>query len=553
MSGWVRTHLPCPSPDCGSSDAFSINDRGWGKCFSCGRNFRVGEEEQVGRQVARKTVPDRSLVPFGEYRALTKRGLTEETCRKFGYFVGEFNGKTVQVAPYYNKEGQLVAQKVRFPNKDFITTGDFKKVSLFGSQLWGSGGKKLVITEGEIDAMTVSQLQGHKWPVVSVPNGAQGAANSIKDNLEWVMSFEEVILMFDMDDPGREAAVKVAELLPPGKAKIASLPLKDANECLVQGKGEEVIRAIWNAREYRPDGIVDIDELIEEIEKPIEMGLPWCFPTLTKYTYGRRPGEIYAVGAGTGVGKTDFLTQQIAFDVTELQERVGVIYLEATPVETGKRIAGKIDGVRYHVPDAGWSLEQLRATLQSLKGKITFYDNWGSTEWDVIKKKIRFMVVSKGIRLIYLDHLTAMADPSNEKESIETLMKEMAGLANELGCIIHFVSHLSTPEGKPHEEGGRVMIRHFKGSRSIGFWSYLMIGLERNQQAEDEDERQTTTLRILKDRYTGQATGKTILLGYDSETGRLFEKEGQAEDYGFDDTTELKEDNTLPWEGSTDF
>jgi len=535
MSEWVQTHLPCPSPDCGSSDAFSINDRGWGKCFSCGRNFRVGEEGQGGRQVARKIVPDRSLVPFGEYRALTKRGLTEETCRKFGYFVGEFNGKAVQVAPYYNKEGQLVAQKVRFPNKDFVTTGDFKKVSLFGSQLWGSGGKKLVITEGEIDAMTVSQLQGHKWPVVSVPNGAQGAANSIKDNLEWVMSFEEVILMFDMDDPGREAAVKVAELLPPGKAKIASLPLKDANECLVQGKGEEVIRAIWNAREYRPDGIVDIDELIEEIEKPVEMGLPWCFPTLTKYTYGRRPGEIYAVGAGTGVGKTDFLTQQIAFDVTELQERVGVIYLEATPVETGKRIAGKIDGVRYHVPDAGWRPEQLRATLHSLKGKITFYDNWGSTEWDVIKKKIRFMVVSKGIRLIYLDHLTAMADPSNEKESIETLMKEMASLANELGCIIHFVSHLSTPEGKPHEEGGRVMIRHFKGSRAIGFWSYLMIGLERNQQAEDEEERQTTTFRILKDRYTGQSTGKVILLGYDVNTGRLYEKGGVAEDFGFDE------------------
>lgn len=545
MSEWVQTHLPCPSPDCGSSDAFSINDRGWGKCFSCGRNFRVGEEGQGGRQVARKIVPDRSLVPFGEYRALTKRKLTEETCRKFGYFVGEFNGKTVQVAPYYNKEGQLVAQKVRFPNKDFVTTGDFKKVSLFGSQLWGSGGKKLVITEGEIDAMTVSQLQGHKWPVVSVPNGAQGAANSIKDNLEWVMSFEEVILMFDMDDPGREAAVKVAELLPPGKAKIASLPLKDANECLVQGKGEEVIRAIWNAREYRPDGIVDIDELIEEIEKPVEMGLPWCFPTLTKYTYGRRPGEIYAVGAGTGVGKTDFLTQQIAFDVTELQERVGVIYLEAKPVETGKRIAGKIDGARYHVPDAGWRLDQLRATLQSLKGKITFYDNWGDTEWDVVKKKIRFMVVSKGIRLIYLDHLTAMADPSNEKESIETLMKEMAGQANELGCIIHFVSHLSTPEGKPHEEGGRVMIRHFKGSRSIGFWSYFMFGLERNQQAEDEEERQTTTFRILKDRYTGQSTGKVILLGYDANTGRLYEKGDVAEDYGFDEAEAAASEGVL--------
>lgn len=551
MSEWVRTHLPCPSPDCGSSDAFSINDRGWGRCFSCGRNFRVGEEGQGDRQVARKSVPDRSLVPFGEYRALTKRKLTEETCRKFGYFVGEFNGKTVQVAPYYNKEGQLVAQKVRFPNKDFVTTGEFKNVSLFGSQLWGSGGKKLVITEGEIDAMTVSQLQGHKWPVVSVPNGAQGAANSIKDNLEWVMSFEEVILMFDMDDPGREAAVKAAELLPPGKAKIASLPLKDANECLVQGKGEEVIRAIWNAREYRPDGIVDIDELIEEIEKPVEMGLPWCFPTLTKYTYGRRPGEIYAVGAGTGVGKTDFLTQQIAFDVKVLNQHVGVIFLEQRPVESGKRIAGKIDGVRYHVPDAGWDKEQLKRTLESLKGKVTFYDSWGETEWGVVKAKIRYMAVSLGIKLIYLDHLTAMADTSNEKESLEQIMKEMAGLANELKIIIHFVSHLSTPEGKPHEEGGRVMIRHFKGSRAIGFWSFCMFALERNQQAENEEERHTTIFRILKDRYTGQATGHVILLGYDPETGLLYEKGTEAGDYGFDN--QKGEDNTKPLESNSDF
>ena len=100
-------------------------------------------------------------------------------------------------------------------------------------------------------------------------------------------------------------------------------------------------------------------------------------------------------------------------------------------------------------------------------------------------------------------------------------MKEMAGLANELGIIIHFVSHLSTPEGKPHEEGGRVMIRHFKGSRAIGFWSHFMFGLERNQQAEDPEERQQTTLRVLKDRYTGRATGATFRMRYAPSTGLL--------------------------------
>src|SRR5690606_11763508 len=93
----------------------------------------------------------------------------------------------------------------------------------------------------------------------------------------------------------------------------------------------------------------------------------------------------------------------------------------------------------------------------------------------------------------------------------------------------------ATPEGKPHEEGGRVMIRHFKGSRSIGFWSHYMFGLERNQQADDPVERTTTTFRILKDRHTGRATGQTFFLGYDPKEGMLFEKEAGAEEYGFAD------------------
>lgn len=477
----------------------------------------------------------KDMIDAGEIRGLPKRKITEETCKKFGYSVSRHKGKTVQVAPYYDEKRNLVAQKLRFADKSFVFLGDPKKAQLFGQHLWPAGGKKLVITEGEVDTLSVSQMQGNKWPVVSLQNGAQGAVKSIKRELEYVSSFDEVVLMFDQDEPGQEAAKEVAALLPPGKAKIAHLPAKDPNELLVAGKGKDIISAMWDAKEYRPDGIVDIDEILDDIEKPIEWGVPWCLDTLTKLTYGRRDGEVYTIGAGTGIGKTDFLTQQIAYDVTELNVKVGVIYLEAKPTETGKRIAGKVDGKRYHIPDADWDQDQLRKTLASLKGKVTFYDSWGETEWEIVKAKIRFMVVAKDVKHIYLDHLTAMADTSNEKESLEQLMKELAGLAQELGIVVHLVSHLTTPEGKPHEEGGRVMIRHFKGSRAIGFWSFFMFGLERNQQAEDEDERQTTTFRILKDRYTGQATGKTIELVYDHDTGRMVEKPDDPEDYGFED------------------
>lgn len=265
--------------------------------------------------------------------------------------------------------------------------------------------------------------------------------------------------------------------------------------------------------------------------------MTWWLQTLTDLTFGRRNGEIYGVGAGTGVGKTDFLTQQIAYDIATLGMKVGTIFLEQKPTETAKRIAGKIKGHRFHVPNSGWSNEELVEAVTSLSGKLVMYDSFGETEWDVIRGHIRFMAVAEGIELIYLDHLTAMADTADEKGSLEQIMKEMAGLANELGIIITFVSHLTTPEGKPHEEGGRVTIRHFKGSRAIGFWSYLMLGLERDQQADDVATRQTTVLRVLKDRYTGQATGQTIYLGYDGETGMLFETVAPEEQHHFNDET----------------
>ena len=525
-------HEPCP--ECSSSDAGSRYSDGHFFCFAC-QHYEHGDGEGPTHNHFGKKRMEGLLT--GEFKSLPKRGLTEDTCRKFGYQVGrDKNDTLVQIAPYYDEAGVMVAQKIRYANKEFKFIGEPKRATLFGSNLWNNG-KKLVITEGEIDAMSVSQAQNNKWPVVSIPNGAHGAKKSLTKHLDYLNGFEEVILMFDQDEHGRKATIECAELFAPGKCKIASLPLKDANECLQAGREQDIIQAIWNAKPYRPDGLVSVADLMDELTKPIEIGYPWWLQPLTDLTFGRRNGEIYGVGAGTGVGKTDFLTQQIAYDIATLGMKVGTIFLEQKPTETAKRIAGKIKGHRFHVPNSGWSTEELVDAMQYLNGKLVMYDSFGETEWDVIRGHIRFMAVAEGIELIYLDHLTAMADTADEKGSLEQIMKEMAGLANELGIIITFVSHLTTPEGKPHEEGGRVTIRHFKGSRAIGFWSYLMLGLERDQQADDVATRQTTVLRVLKDRYTGQATGQTIYLGYDGETGMLFETVAPEEQHPFNDET----------------
>lgn len=504
-----------PCPDCASSDALCLYDDGHSHCFSCDTTT------QTGKAAAKSPKRELGLVTGGTYAPLRARRLSEDTCKKFGYQLGAYNGEACQIANYRDKAGEVVAQKIRLAGKNFKFLGDTKKALLFGQHLW-SAGKMLVVTEGEIDCLSVSQLQGNKWPVVSIRNGAGGAEKDFKNNLEFLEGFEKVVIMFDGDEPGQKAAQACAGLLTPGKAAIASLPLKDPNECLVEGKGKAVIDAIWQAKPWRPDGLISIDEVIEEARKPAEHGRSWPWEPLTKLTFGRRPTELYALGAGVGSGKTDLFTACIAHDILTYPEPVGVIYLETPPAVATKRIAGKIAGKAFHVPNGAWEQPELDEALEQLRGRVILYNHFGSIEWKTIKSLIRYMAHGFGVHSVYLDHLTALTSHAeDERRELDAIMAELAGLCQELGLMIHFISHLATPDGKPHEEGGRVMSKHFRGSRSIMQWSHFMFGLERNQQSEHLEERNTSTLRVLKDRNTGQALGATMSLHYDKDTGSL--------------------------------
>src|SRR3546814_12653383 len=70
--------------------------------------------------------------------------------------------------------------------------------------------------------------------------------------------------MFDEDEKGRAALADCLPLLAPGKAYVASLPVKDANEMVKAGRSKELVDAIWGARAYRPDAIVDINDIMDE-------------------------------------------------------------------------------------------------------------------------------------------------------------------------------------------------------------------------------------------------------------------------------------------------
>lgn len=503
-----------------SGDNLAVFDDGHTHCFACGYHTGAGKAPTKPKEL---TMFDKvKLIDELEYRPLTKRRINEETCRHFGYQYGkDMKGKTVQVATY-KRDGVGVAQKIRYANKDFKFLGNPQASGLYGQHLWRDGGKRLIITEGEIDALSVSQCQGNKWPVVSVPNGAQGAAKSIAKEIEWVEKFDAVVFAFDMDEPGRAAAKECAALLSPGKAYIASFPRKDANEMLVTGKGKELIDCLWAAKAYRPDGVVDVHSLVDLASRSIEVGKPWPWPTLTEKTYGRRRKELYGFGGGTGCGKSTVF-KQIAKHIIETEQLpVGMLMLEEPPAHTLRTLAGMFMGKRVHVPGVEYDEEDLKAAVVALEGRVFFYDHFGSSTFETIKEKIRYMVRALGVRDIFLDHLTALAasiDGTDERKAIDKIMAGLSSLTQELDCTIYYISHLTTPEGKPHEEGGRVLEKQFRGSRSIGYWSHFLFGIERDKQDIDG----VTTFRVLKDRYTGDSAGVTFGLAYDRDTGLLNE------------------------------
>ena len=225
----------------------------------------------------------------------------------------------------------MVGQHIHGSGKRFKWIGSPRGCELWGQHLFKAGGKKLVITEGEIDAMTVFQVNGG-WPVVSLPNGVQSAVRAIKDNLEYISSFTEIVLMFDMDQPGQDAAKDVAELLPPGKALIASLPFNDANECLLNNNSKAVVDASWQAVAWSPDEIMHISQVKVDTDSPQEV---WEYPwdAMTTRLLGQKSGELILWCSGTGSGKSTILRQVARHHLVQGRS-LGMIMLEESPIET---------------------------------------------------------------------------------------------------------------------------------------------------------------------------------------------------------------------------
>lgn len=474
---------------------------------------------------------------------LADRKLKQETLEYFGYRIelSSRDGVTPTIAwRPYTKDGAFASYKAKPLFKSKIrgwSVGDQKDVDLFGwEQAIRSGSPKLIITEGEEDAVALYQMIRRENAngryadlvpaVTSIPHGAGAAVRDLtRLSAKIRRYFKEVILAFDMDKPGQKAAkAVVASVL--GEAKIAELPEGDANACLIAGKSKAAVKAVlWQAEVPKNTRIVKGSELHELGRMKAQWGNPWPFEGLTRLTRGRRRGETIYIGAGVKMGKSELV------DTIANQVIVGdnapcfLAKPEQAMGRTYQMLVGKAAGRIFHDPTIEFDEEAYDAGSKLVGDKAIILDSYQFVNWDGLKEDIRYAVIAEGTQDVIIDpvtSLTAQMGSSEANEFLTGFAAELSSMAMDLDFTAYIFCHLKAPKDTPHERGGKVLSTQFAGSRAMMRSCNYMIGMEGNKDPDlSPEQRNFRDLVILEDREFGQ-TGR-IKLWWDMHTG-LFQE-----------------------------
>lgn len=482
---------------------------------------------------------------------LATRRITLETLRKFGVFTAGFSGKRVQVYPYFNPDGQPAGQKLRLPNKEFTFLKAEGGESIGGAQLFGRHvfgdryDRQVIVCEGELDALSVAQVTDFKVAVVSVNSGAGNAAKNLKANYLWLDRFEDIVLWFDNDQPGSEAAEECAKLFKVGKVRMAKAtgelngkPCKDASDMLMAGIPGDIKTVIYGAAKWRPRGIVNARDNPSDVFAPTEKVISWSYPPmmvkLQEMTGGIYPGEVIYEVAGTGVGKSTAL-REMQYHLVEQGVKIAVLSFEDTIKDAKFGLMSIAAGVRLQLkevpdPDDVKAMEAYNAYMLGVHervfgpGLVELFDPQ-TAEWtmDAILGYVRYCAKALDCKVIFLDPISFVAAgidlTSDERRTLDFVAKEFAKLAKELDIAIIISHHLKRTSGVPHEEGAPTSLNELRSSGGLANFATAVIGWERNNQAAGDAWRVTQSRIIKPIRRTGKSGLADVL--YYTEDGRL--------------------------------
>ncbi len=568
MAAFIK-HEACES--CGSSDGKAVYDDDSTFCFVCQKatlseeykellaeskpKLKKRKEVMAEEKVSKKPVIDPE--DAAEIKASTSikargfRGLKDETCAYFGvrHAFDESSGEVIEQYYPCTQEAQMTGYKIREVPKNFRSIGRTgADCELFGQFRFNRGGRYVIITEGELDALSAYEMlkdynKSKGWDfetaVVSPTTGAM-SKKQLAAQYKFLDSFENVILSYDADSAGKDATDKILDVLPKGKVKIMKMRFKDANEYLEKGKQKEFINDFYNAEKRVPVGVLPSGGLYDRIIQQTEVAkvpFPPFMRKLNEMFIGGMPlGYIFNVAADTGVGKTTYVNEMIYHWVFSSPHLIGVVSMELDAGQYGEALLSRhISRKLALMPNMQEKIDFLKSDKVKEQAKELMYREDGSDRFylldnrdgsvEEIQDTIEELVVACGCKVIILDPLQDILDGlSNEEQAL--FMKWAKGFIKSHGVTFVLINHMRKSDKSGEQD--------IMGSSTIIKSAAANIILRRDKLAEDPIVRNTTQAEVAKNRVCG-LTGPAGGSYYDNTTHTMYDLEEWLKENGPDE------------------
>lgn len=364
---------------------------------------------------------------------------------------------------------------------------------LFGWQAIDPNAIDVVITEGEIDAMTL-----HQWgyPALSIPNGVN-SLDWIEYEYENLSYFEHIYICMDGDYAGQRAIQELVNRLGRHRCSSITLPKKDANECLVAGLGPKVVSdAINNRKEYNPDKLQSFEFYMDLAHAYFEgtaeskgQALPFGDSSGLRFI----PGEMTVWQGYNGHGKSMVLNQVIIDLAVNKDQVVCLASMEMKIDMLMGRFMKQITGM------PNMSRNYRNHIGEVLTDKVFIYNHLGQEKIDEILDTFAYCRKKYGASHFVIDSLMKCGLKKDDYDAQKTLMEKCTTFIHAYNCHLHLVAHTKKPDRGTGELSmpGKYDV---EGASEITNFTDNLIAVLRNKKKEKsvEDAKTDAELENLK-------------------------------------------------------
>lgn len=444
----------------------------------------LGIREESWQKPVKYTPPAKPVCHYPQSEALTwlyERGLSDKTIRAFKVGAYSDNGSQYVVFPYmFGDKLRMCKRRNIKDKKDQRPTSANQEKCLFGWQAIPESVRTVALCEGELDAMALFE---YGVAALSVPFGGGGGEKQdwVQNEYQNLDRFDEIYLCMDMDDPGKEAAQELVKRLGADRCRIVELPMKDANECLLNGvTQEQILKCFEASKAVDPSELKNIgqyedkilDRLFGKEDAAPYFNIPW---SKMQQSFRLRFSELTVLNGINGHGKSQGAGHILVHAMAQGYD-VCVASMELRPELMGEKMLRQIVGIRNGVPGEDYA----RQCMEFFKSHCWVFAHTGTAKAERIIEVFTYARKRYGIKVFLIDSLMKCGFAEDDYNGQKLFIEKLCDFKNEYEAHVILVTHSK----KKEDEKGKINKFDVKGTSAITDLADNVVNWMRNKRKE---------------------------------------------------------------------